>query len=74
MQLKNQRLDLTQAHSNAQVAIILANQMPWSQWFEPMLAPVGTLPVLLRAILGVQSAKPERIVMVVNRQSFPIER
>ena len=55
MQLKKQRLDLTQAHSNAQVVIILANQMPWSKWFEPMLAQVGTLPVLLRAILGVQS-------------------
>jgi phosphatidylglycerophosphate synthase len=71
MQLKKQRLDLTQAHSNAQVVIILANQMPWSKWFEPILAQVGTLPVLLRAILGVQSMNPEHIVVVFNRLTGP---
>ncbi len=71
MQIKQKPQHGTQLPSSAQVAIILANQMPWSQWFEPMLAPVGTLPVLLRAILGVQSAKPERIVVVVNRLTGP---
>ena len=71
MQLKKQRLDLTQAHSNAQVVIILANQMPWSKWFEPILAQVGTLPVLLRAILGVQATNPERTIVVFNRVTGP---
>jgi phosphatidylglycerophosphate synthase len=71
MQVKREPQNGTQLPSNAQVAIILANQMPWSRWFEPALAPVGTLPVLLRAILGVQSTNPERIVVVVNRLTGP---
>jgi len=57
--------------SNAQVAIILANELPWSSWFEPARARVGALPVLLRAILGVQATKPERIVVVFNRITGP---
>jgi phosphatidylglycerophosphate synthase len=57
--------------SNAQVAIIFANNLPWSSWFEPTLARVGTLPVLLRAILGVQATHPERIIVVFNRVTGP---
>jgi phosphatidylglycerophosphate synthase len=71
MQLREQRQNLTQARSNAQVAIILANNLPWSDWFEPALAQVGTLPVLLRAILGVQATNPERIIVVFNRVTGP---
>jgi phosphatidylglycerophosphate synthase len=71
MQVKKQQQDHTQARSDAQVAIILANSMPWSSWFEPALAPVGTLPVLLRAILGVQATNPERIIVVFNRVTGP---
>lgn len=71
MQVNQEQQNSTQLRSNAQVAIILANQMPWSKWFEPTLAPVGTLPVLLRTILGVQSTKPERIVVVVNCVTGP---
>jgi phosphatidylglycerophosphate synthase len=71
MQLTKQRQQLAKVGSNAQVAIILANSMPWSSWFEPTLARVGTLPVLLRAILGVQSNHPERIVVVLNRVIGP---
>jgi len=55
---------------NARVAIILANDVPASQ-YEPMLARVGALPVLLRVILGVQSKDPERIVVVCNRVTGP---
>ena len=71
MQLKQERKNSAPLHCNPQVAIIVANEMPWSKWFEPTLAPVGTLPVLLRAILGVQSTNPERIVVVVNRVMGP---
>jgi phosphatidylglycerophosphate synthase/choline kinase len=39
--------------------------------FEPILARVGTLPILLRAILGVQSTRPERIIVVSNNISGP---
>ncbi len=67
MQVKQERRKCTQLRSNAQVAIILASGMPWSKWFEPALAPVGTLPVLLRAILGVEATHPERIFVVFNR-------
>jgi phosphatidylglycerophosphate synthase len=56
---------------NAQVAIIFANYLPWSSCFEPTLARVGTLPVLLRAIIGVQVTHPERIVVVFNRVTGP---
>lgn len=71
MQVEKLRHDLKQSCSNAQVAIILANELPWSRWFEPALARVGTLPVLLRAILGVHSNNPERIIVVLNRVIGP---
>lgn len=71
MQLKIQRQDLKQVRSNPQIAIVLANQLSWSPWFEPTLARVGALPVLLRAILGVQAMNPERIIVVFNRVSGP---
>ena len=61
----------TQLRSDAQVAIILANELPWSPWFEPISAQVGALPVLLRAILGVQATNPERIIVVFNRVTGP---
>jgi phosphatidylglycerophosphate synthase len=67
MQLKKQRQHLKKVRSNTQVAIILADSLPWSSWFEPALARVGTLPVLLRAILGVQTTHPNRIIVVFNR-------
>lgn len=60
-----------QLRSNAQVAIILANELPWSPWFEPISARVGALPVLLRAILGVQATNPERTIVVFNRVTGP---
>jgi phosphatidylglycerophosphate synthase len=70
-----QRIEQKQNHarlrSDAQIAIILANQIPWSSLFEPALARVGTLPVLLRAILGVQATRPERIIVVFNRVTGP---
>ena len=71
MQVKKHGQDIAQVHYNGQIAIILANNFPWSSWFEPTLARVGTLPVLLRAILGVQSNHPERIVVVLNRVIGP---
>jgi len=71
MLIKMKRQNLTQVRSNAQVAIILANSLPWSSWFEPTLARVGALPVLLRAILGVHATHPERIVVVLNRVIGP---
>lgn len=71
MQIKEQWQDRTQSRSNAQVAIILANELPWSPWFEPACACVGSLPVLLRAILGVQSTNPERIIVVANQVTGP---
>jgi phosphatidylglycerophosphate synthase len=71
MQMTKKLQDRTQARSNAQVAIILADRLPWSKWFEPVLARVGTLPVLLRAILGVQATNPERIIVVFNRVTGP---
>jgi phosphatidylglycerophosphate synthase len=71
MQVKQEPQNGTPLRSNAQVAIILANNISWSKWFDPALAPVGTLPVLLRAILGVQSTHPERIVIVLDRVMGP---
>ena len=71
MQLMKQRQHLKKVRSNTQVAIILADSLPWSSWFEPTMARVGTLPVLLRAILGVQATHPGRIIVVFNRVTGP---
>jgi phosphatidylglycerophosphate synthase len=71
MRVKEHRQDLTLSPSNSQVAIILANELSWSPWFDPACARVGTLPVLLRAILGVKATKPERIIVVFNRFTGP---
>jgi len=54
------------AKKTSQVAIILANQAPQGGNFMPELARVGTLPVLLRAILGAKSAQANRIMVVVD--------
>jgi phosphatidylglycerophosphate synthase len=67
MQVKEQQKIAPQSGSCAQIVIILANEMPWSPWFEPVQARVGTLPVLLRAILGAQAVNPGRIIVVFNQ-------
>ena len=53
------------------VAIIMASDLTGPLKFEPGLARVGTLPVLLRAILGVQRTLPARIIVVCNTISGP---
>lgn len=52
-------------------AIIMASGLTGPLKFEPELARVGTLPVLLRAILGVQTTRPSRIVVVSDTISGP---
>jgi phosphatidylglycerophosphate synthase len=71
MRVKELPKNHTQQRSNAQVAIILANELPRSPRFEPASARVGALPILLRAILGAQATDPERIVVVFNRVTGP---
>jgi len=53
-------------NSTSQVAIILANDASRGGHFIPELARVGTLPVLLRAILGAKSAHADRIMVAVD--------
>lgn len=64
--LEEQRAPKSQSGSGTTIAIILANDLTCLGWFEPIRARVGTLPVLLRVILGVQSTYPERIVVVLD--------
>jgi len=71
MRVIEPREDPTLLGSNPQIAIVLANDLSWSPWFDPASAPVGTLPVLLRAILGAKATKPERIIVVFNRFTGP---
>ena len=71
MLINIQRRHVTQVSPKSQVAIILANSQPWSSWFEPTLARVGALPILLRAIIGVHAMHPGRVVVVVNRVIGP---
>jgi len=54
------------ASQRGQVAVILANLSPQRGQFVPELARVGTLPVLLRAILGAKSAHADRTFVVVD--------
>ena len=59
---------------NSHVAVVVANSTS-SHTFDPFLAKVGSLPVLLRAILGVQAAGASRVFVAVNSgQSEPIKR
>ena len=71
MQINNQQRHAAKERTDQQIAVIFANSLPWSGWFEPTLARVGTLPVVLRAILGVQSCKPDRIIVILNRVIGP---
>jgi phosphatidylglycerophosphate synthase len=52
--------------SRSQVAVILAHDLPCCNLGRSRLPRVGTLPVLLRAILGVQKAGAARIAVVLN--------
>ena len=74
MQLEKETRAGTNLRAVKQIAIILAHRQPWSQWFDPTKAKVGTLPVLLRAILGVKSTHPDRIIVVFNRETGPSVR
>ena len=71
MWLGKQKQMSPKSNSPAQMAVILANEIPWSRWFEPARAEVGTLPVLLRTILGVRALHPQRIIVVVNPVTGP---
>jgi phosphatidylglycerophosphate synthase len=59
------------AERRSHVAVILANRSRGASNFEPYVASVGALPVLLRAILGAQRAGATRIVVVADRASEP---
>jgi phosphatidylglycerophosphate synthase len=60
--------------SRSHVAVILANDSHGASSFDPLLASVGALPVLLRAILGAKKAGARRIVVVVNSATGPLLR
>ncbi len=53
------------------VAIILANGMLGSDATEASLTKVGTLPVILRSILGLQKAGAKRIIICVDALKGP---
>jgi len=56
------------------VAVIIANTSHDRSTFEPCLASVGALPVLLRAILGAKKAGARQIVVIVNPATGPLLR
>jgi phosphatidylglycerophosphate synthase len=68
-QKQDNNYDRLSAHPD--VAIVLTSDLTGPLESEPELARVGTLPVLLRAILGVQSTRPARIVVVSRGISGP---
>jgi len=55
-----------QSLSLCQTVYILAHDLPHEGQFEPALAKVATLPVLLRTILGVRGKERVRIIVVVR--------
>jgi phosphatidylglycerophosphate synthase len=57
--------------SLCETVFILAHDVPHAGQFEPALAKVATLPLLLRAILGVRGKERVRTVLVVNPESGP---
>ncbi|MGO9520085.1 MAG: lysylphosphatidylglycerol synthase domain-containing protein [Candidatus Korobacteraceae bacterium] len=62
---------LFQASAQQPVAIILANGIFGNDGIEPSLAPLGTLPVILRSILGLQKAGAKRIIICVDAVQGP---
>ncbi len=62
---------LPQAGDRQPVAIILANGILGSAGVEAALTRVGTLPVILRSILGVQKAGARRIIISVDPIKAP---
>src|SRR5271166_1650105 len=67
-----QRLEaLSQAADPQPVAIILANGILGSDGVEASLTRVGTLPVILRSILGLQKAGAKRIILCVDAAQGP---
>jgi phosphatidylglycerophosphate synthase len=52
--------------SLCETVFILAQELPHAGQFEPALATVATLPLLLRTILGVRGKEPARTVLVLN--------
>src|SRR5208337_80004 len=60
-----------QAADQQPVAIILANGMLGSDGVEASLTKVGTLPVILRNILGLQKAGAKRIIICVDPVNGP---
>jgi phosphatidylglycerophosphate synthase len=49
-----------------ETVFILAHDLPQTEQFEPALATVATLPVLLRTILGVRGKERVRTILVLN--------
>src|SRR5271165_6572930 len=62
---------LFQAADQQPVAIILANGIFGNDGIEPSLTRVGTLPVILRSILGLQKAGAKRIILCVDAVQGP---
>ncbi len=62
---------LSQAANQQPTAIILANGMLGSDGIEGSLTRVGTLPVILRSILGLQKAGAKRIIISVDAVQGP---
>lgn len=54
------------SQADSEIAIVLANDLHNCGEFKPELACVGTLPILLRAILAVARMNPDRIVVILN--------
>jgi len=55
-----------QSHSLCETVFILANDLPHAEQFEPALARVATLPLLLRTTLGVRGKERVRSVLVLE--------
>jgi len=57
--------------SLCETVFILAHDVPDAEEFEPALARVATLPVVLRTILGVRGKERVRTVLVLNPENGP---
>ena len=60
--------------SKKDAAIILVDNCPDVRGFTPELAHVGTLPIVLRAILQAQSLHASRMIVVANRTAGNVIR
>ena len=72
--LPSEAISQSKAEHHSVAVIVLAGNRQSSKGFQPALARVGTLPVVLRTILAAQDQHADRMVLCVESTEAPVFR